>query len=387
MHIIDIGTGRGGEVEIAPCISIDTEEFGIEHTVIEITVLQTSSLKARRSGVFEIGELKAVEFSTYGSLNLQLRNDIIDDLSVHTEEVFVGLVFVLVDVPIGIDVVGVHTVPVLVLSRLGLIVFEPCLVIGSREGHEVLADIGFIVTEGGTVLYILMGVVSREIKIDGSQGCVSAEVERITAHVGFRQYIAVAHVGIGETYACLSGVHGNNRCVGRRQTELEEIGGVIRDNQERSFLSVEIAEYESSVGFRSPGLVGVADGIDVIHTIGTHAIDLLHVVPLAGLGVKSEGTVILHSPFGISGIGFLGGDKNDTVAGSATIECCCSRSFENRHRLDVIGVNCGYSVSQIIPAFCSGRAESGVIHRHTINDIEGLVITSHLRGTAQHDAR
>ena len=89
VDIIDVSTYGRREVEITPTVGVNTEELGVDHAVVPIGVLQTTGFVTRGSRIFEIRELKTVEFSTYVGLNLELRDDVIHDLSVHTEQVFV----------------------------------------------------------------------------------------------------------------------------------------------------------------------------------------------------------------------------------------------------------------------------------------------------------
>ena len=184
-----------------------------------------------------------------------------------------------------------------------------------------------------------MHVVDVKVQIHGTERGIRTEIQGITTHVRVREDILITHIGIGEADTGLAGVHRNDRGVGGRQTELEEVRRVIRDDEERMLTAVVVTQHKSTVGLGSPRLIGVAHGVDVVHTVGTHTIYLLYVVPLAQLAIEGEGTVVLYSPFRVTRSGFLGGDQDDTVARAATVEGCCSRTFEDRHRLDVIRVN------------------------------------------------
>ena len=316
-----------------------------------------------------------------------MRDDIIYDLSVHAEQIFVRLVFILIDVPVGVHVVGIHSVPVLVLTFGGLVVLEPRLIVGGRERHEVLSYVRFVVTQRRAVLHILVNIVHVEVEIHRTETCVGTQVESVTAHVGVRQNILVTHIRIGETNTRLAGVHRYHSGVVGRQTQFEEVRCVVGNDQERMFLSVEVTKGQSAVCFRSPGLVGITCGIDIIHTVRAHTVHLLYVVPLTQLAVEGECSVVLNAPFGVARVGFLGGDKDHTVRCAATVEGCRCRTFEHRHRLDVIGVDRRNTVTEVITAFRSCRAEIGVIHRHSVHHVEGLVVTGHLGRTTQHDAR
>ena len=163
MYVIDVSTGSSGEVEIAPCIRIDTQELSIDHTIVEIAVLETSGLITRCGWVLEVRELKSVDLRTDRCLNLQLRNDVIHNLSVHTKQVLVGPVLVLVDIPIRVDVIRIHTVPVLVLTINVLIVLKPRLIISGSQRHQVLTYVGFVITKGRTVFNVLVCEIDIEI--------------------------------------------------------------------------------------------------------------------------------------------------------------------------------------------------------------------------------
>ena len=95
---------------------------------------------------------------------------------------------------------------------------------------------------------------------------------------------------------------------------------VVGDDEERTLLAVVVTQHQAAVGLRTPGFVGVADSIHVVHTVRTHTIDLLYVVPLAQLRVEGERTVVLNAPLGVARAGFLGGDEDHTVAGTTTVE-------------------------------------------------------------------
>ena len=114
---------------------------------------------------------------------------------------------------------------------------------------------------------------------------------------------------------------------------------------------------------------------------------MLNVIPLAQLAVERERSVVLYAPFGIARIGFLRGDEDHTVARTATIQRRSSRTLQHRHRLDVIRVDGRDSVTQVITALGTCLAVTGVVHRHTVNDIQRLVVTRDLGVTTQHDAR
>ena len=173
-----------------------------------------------------------------------------------------------------------------------------------------------------------MCVVDIEVQVNRTDRCVGTQCQHVTAHVRVRQDVFVAHIRISETNTRLAGVHRYNSRIRGCQTELEEVRRVVRDNLEGVLLTVIVTQHQSLVSLRSPRLVRVTYGIDVVHTFGTHSVHLLYVVPLAELVIQSDCSVVLHAPLGIAGIGFLRGDQDHTVAGTATIQGCCCRAFQ-----------------------------------------------------------
>ena len=161
---------------------------------------------------------------------------------------------------------------------------------------------------------------------------------------------------------------------------------VVRDNTERTLFAVVIAKYQTFIGLGTPRFVSVAHGVHVVLTVRAHTVHLLHVVPLAQLRIQGERTVVLYRPFRVAGIGFLRGDKDHTVAGAATVQGGCGRTFQHRHRLDVIRVERRNTVTQVITAFCACLTVVGVVQGYTVDHVQRLVVTGDLCRTTQHDA-
>lgn len=62
-----------------------------------------------------------------------------------------------------------------------------------------------------------------------------------------------------------------------------------------------------------------------------------------------------------------------------------SRTFEDGHRLDVVGVDRRDAVTEVVTACLSGTAEVSIVQRHAVDDIERLVVARHLGvATEQH---
>ena len=133
--------------------------------------------------------------------------DIPDGLTRKTEHVLVGCIAVLVEIPVWILVILVVTIPVGIVAIGILIVLQPSLVVGTRQGHEVLTHVALGVTKGRTVLHLLMSIVGGEVEVNRTRRGIHSEVEVVTTHFGVRQDVLVAHVGNRETHTRLTGIH------------------------------------------------------------------------------------------------------------------------------------------------------------------------------------
>ena len=347
--------------------------------------MQTTGLEARRCGCLEVIECKPVEVGAEGSLKAEVLGDIPYALTRETDNVLVGVVEVLIKIPIGIDIVRIHAIPVGIVAVLILIGPEPCLVVGGGEGHEVLAHVRLAVAEGRAVLDILAGVVGAEVEVHLAHGGVGTQVEDVAAHVRLRHDVLVAHVGEGEADARLTIVHAHDGGVGGRETRAEETGGIVGDDEVGTLHTIEIFQHVGAVGLWAPALVGIRHGIDAVLAVAAHAINLLGVVPFSQLGIEGQRAVVLHAHLVL--VGLLGGDEDDAVAGAAAVEGRGSGAFEHRHRLDVVGVDAGDAVAEVETAVGPGAAEVGIVQRHAVDDIERLVVARHLGVTTEYDAR
>ncbi|MPM44306.1 hypothetical protein SDC9_90984 [bioreactor metagenome] len=212
------------------------------------------------------------------------------------------------------------------------------MVIRSGQCHQVLTNVRLAITQCRTILHILARVVSTEVKVNISQRSIGTQVKNITTHVSLWYNIFVAHVSISKSHTCIAIGCTDNSGVTCGKSCTEELRGIIGYDKIRTFNSIKILQHVASVGLRAPALISVRHRINAISTVTTHTINILYVVPLGQLCVKSQRTVILYSQF-LFAIGFLGGNQDNTVTGTATVKSSCCRSFKNRHILNVIGVN------------------------------------------------
>ena len=75
--------------------------------------------------------------------------------------------------------------------------------------------------------------------------------------------------------------------------------------------------------------------------------------------------VYLHT----SRLPFLSGNDNDTIGSTRTVDSSSRGIFQNRKRLDVIGMNCRERVAHTL--------DLGVIDRHSVNNDQRIVAGRH----------
>ena len=155
----------------------------------------------------EVLEVHAVDVGTDGTLQLEVLVDVPDGLTRKTEHVLVGCIAVLIEIPVWVLVILVVTIPVGVVAVGILIVLQPSLVEGTRQGHEVLTHVALRVTKGRTVLYLLTSIVGGEVEVNRTCRGIHTEVEVVTTHVGIWQDILIAHIGNRETHTRLTGIN------------------------------------------------------------------------------------------------------------------------------------------------------------------------------------
>ena len=319
VYLINVSTQGSVEIEISPCIVVKSQQFEVVHTVAEVTVLQVTGFVSRSCRCLEIFENEVVQFGTDGTLQFQVLVDVPDSFTVETELVFLRIVGVFVNIPVWIHVVRVHTVPVRVLSVFILIGLQPFLIVGSGQCHQVLSDIRLAVAQCRTVLYNLTSIVGTEVYVDFSKTGIGTQVENITAHVRLRDNILVSHVGIGEAYTGMTAVGADDSRICSGKTCTEKGRCIVWNNQVGAFYAVEVFQHVAAVGFRSPALVRIRDGIDAVCSVATHTIYLLYVVPFSQLGIESQGTVVFYAELFFT-VCLLGRDEDDSVAGTATVK-------------------------------------------------------------------
>ena len=191
--------------------------------------------------------------------------------------------------------------------------------------------------------------------------------------------IFVAHISIGKTNTGLAIIHPNNSTVSCSKAYAEELGSIVRNNQIRTFHTIKILKHIGTIGFGSPAHVGIRHRIDGISTITAHTINLLDIIPFSQLGIKSHSSIVFHADFIL--IGFLGSDKDYTMTSTTTIKSRCSRSFQYRHALNIIGIYTGNTVTKVKTAISTGATKICIIQRHTVYHIQRLIITGHFRTT------
>ena len=130
--------------------------------------------------------------------------DVPDGLGGQSEHILGRGVLVLVEVPVWVLVILVIAVPVSIVAIGGLVVLQPCLVVGAGQRHQVLAHVALRVAQCGAVLHVLTSVVSREVEVYGACRRGDAQVEVVAAHVRVGQDVLVAHVGHRETHSRLA---------------------------------------------------------------------------------------------------------------------------------------------------------------------------------------
>ena len=207
VYLKDVTTQGSVYIKISKLIVIECQQFGIQCAVIKFHILQLSCLLTRCGAADEILERHEVHIGTDSTLQLQMLSDIPDGLTSKTEHILTSGVLVLVQIPIRVLVILVVTIPVGIVTILGLVVLQPSLIVSTSQCHEVLTDIALRVAQCRTVLNILASIVGCEVEINRTCRCVYTQVEVITTHVCIRQNVLVTHIGNAETNTCLTRVN------------------------------------------------------------------------------------------------------------------------------------------------------------------------------------
>ena len=146
-------------------VVVESQRFKVVHAVAESTVLKSSGFESGSGRRFVIIEREPVEFGTQRCLKFQMWVDVPYGLAVHAEQVFLGFVEVLIDIPVRIQVVGVHAVAGGRFAVGSLIGVETFLVVGGGKSHQVLTDIVLAVAHRPTVLHVVTSIVETEIQV------------------------------------------------------------------------------------------------------------------------------------------------------------------------------------------------------------------------------
>ena len=204
-----------------------------------------------------------------------------------------------------------------------------------------------------------------------------AEVERQfvvqeLCRVAHREVVAVVLV-VGDDTACVGRTHG-------------EVGlvAVVADGQRDVVLDVrtcveEVLRFEAAIGRTAL----LAPGAYLARTVGVAVLELRHLErteELATIGDRH-----LHAALAA----LLGGDHDDTLGGSGTIEGGSGRTAEHADGLDVLRVDVGDALTTRLGGVDASRlAVVAVVDGHTIDDVEGLVaLVDGLRTTHHHAGR
>ena len=163
VHLKDVTAQGSVEVKVIPLVVVQTQQLGIQSTVVEDHLLQLAGSLTGRGGSDIVLKCHVVNVGTYGSLQLKMAGHVPYSLAGEAVDVLIGLVGALVQVPIGVLVVLVKTVPVGIAAILVLVVPQPLIVIGAGERHQVLTDVALRVTQCGTVLHVLARVIGGEV--------------------------------------------------------------------------------------------------------------------------------------------------------------------------------------------------------------------------------
>ena len=374
VYLEDVSTQGGIYVELAKLVVIQSQQLCVECTVLENLVLQLTS-RLTRSGLGDIFlEGHVVDIRTYSTLQLQVLINIPDGLGCQTEDILFRGVTILIQVPVGVLVVLVVTVPVGIVALAGLIVLQPSLVVSTSQRHEVLTYVALRVAQS-------MGIVGGEVEVERTCRGVHAKVKVIATHVGLGQDVLVAHIGEAEANASLSGIHRQDSSILCSQTSTEESAGVVLIHGKWTLNTIEILHH-LVVGFRTPAAVGARGGCLTELTAVTHTVNLLDIIPHGILDVNGQRTIVFYTNLIL--LSFLCGDEDDTVRGTATIKGRGSRTFQHGHVFNIIGVDGRDTIAQVITTFSAGTAKVCIVEGHTIDDVERLVVACHLCVTTKH---
>src|SRR5690554_4440205 len=165
----------------------------------------------------------------------------------------------------------------------------------------------------------------------------------------------------------------------------EKIGGVVGNDEVGTLHTIVVAQHVAAVGPGAPALVGVGYGIDAVGAVASHTEGLLNVVPFGQLRIEGQCSVVLHAELVFSA-GFFGGDEDDAVTGATAVEGRGGGAFQYRHAFNVVWIDAGDAVAQIVAAAVAGTAVVGVVEGYAVDNIQGLVVAGHFGAASQNNA-
>ena len=186
--------------------------------------------------------------------------------------------------------------------------------------------------------------------------------------MSFRNNILISHICIWKTYPRFTMTSTDYRCISSCQTGTEKSWSIVWNNQIRTWYPIKISQHVISICFWSPTRIGIWYCINTICTIATHTIYLLNIIPLRQLCINSQSSIIFYTEFFFP-IRFLCGNKDNSMARTATIQGWSSRTFQDRNIFNIIWVNTRNAITQIISAISSSTSIIRIIQRYPINHI------------------
>ena len=164
VHLIDVSSERSTIIPLLIFVFIDGQKLCRMHPVLIILALEPAAFTPRRRRISKLFKGEIVDIRAERGLQGQLFQGAIPEDCRPFIVVFLRLVRHLMEHPIGIDVVNIAVVPIVILPFGVLIVmFEPRLVKGRGERHQVLCHIGTVIGHRRTVRYTLSSVSNFEV--------------------------------------------------------------------------------------------------------------------------------------------------------------------------------------------------------------------------------
>ena len=320
----------------------------------------------------EVRHAELVEVGTRTQLGAEPVDDLVAGEEVAHDAVLDGGVAHVIDGPVGVDTVDVAAVPVHVLAVLVLIAFsQPLLVNVGSQADEAEAHVVGGVGKGGTVGYLLHGVVDTALEAEAlEQFCTGLEHDGGAAHAGSGNNVAVAHVGQGQEEVALvvTGAHGER--IGKGGTGAEEAGNVVGHIGVGHLTAIVDVAGELLVELGAPGALGNAAAHfhgERKFAVTAGAVHALVVVELGKLVHKVYAGREVNVETLLAGR--LGGDEDDTVGSAGAVEGCGRCSLQDGDGLDVLRANAGEAVTHVVATPHAGLSQAGVIHGNAVHYI------------------